>query len=237
MEQQPAIIAEGDRTSPADFDVDKAPVMLKEGEIEKAGDNVPQVATSGTAENVDRATDGAEFNQKNHILGKFDSVEMLENAYKALQAEFTRKSQELANLKRLSKGEGATPTSAVESFVEFCKTNNLDDDIKNSVAQKFLDDATLKDDKFGLTQAVFRALSDKIQADERNLQSDEWVLELINSRENIKQKIIDDYINSCTNGSVPPMIINTYGSNLVASTPSAPTTLKEVADIMNKWLN
>ena len=72
---------------------------------------------------------------------------------------------------------------------------------------------------------------------EQNLQSNDWVYEFVNSNNDIKQKIINEYITNCASGKVPPLIVNTYGSNMVASTPSTPTTLEEVASIMNKWLN
>lgn len=237
MDNVIATITEGDRTEPSVTLCDTAESMsLDKGNEIQTGDNaIEEVATSTVAEIKEQATSGEVDAQKNHILGKFDNVEMLQDAYKSLQAEFTRKSQELANLKRMSKGSNLQ--NALDNFVEYSRENKLDEKLINEVAQKFLDDETLKDDKFGLTQAVYRAMSDRMEADARNLQSDDWVYELVNSRENIKQKIINEYINNCTNGNVPPLIVNTYGANMVASTPNAPTTLEEVANIMNKWLN
>ena len=46
-------------------------------------------------------------------LGKFRSVEALLNAYKALEAEFTRRSQRLRELEGMGRGENETPTPPV----------------------------------------------------------------------------------------------------------------------------
>ena len=174
-------------------------------------------------------------NQNNHILGKFESVQELMKAYKSLEAEFTRKSQELSKI--MHKSNETNTQDNFNELIEFSKKYDSDEEFIQNVAKSLNENEELKNDKFGLVKAVYNVLSEKVKTNEQNLQSNDWVYEFVNSNNDIKQKIINEYITNCASGKVPPLIVNTYGSNIVASTPSTPTTLEEVASIMNKWLN
>ena len=247
MNNVDATIAESDRIEPVvSFEAGVASSSLEKEEVHKSGDNIDNTSVGTKLDNEQtnksiaddnkQATNERTNAQNKHILGKFDSVEMLEKAYQSLQAEFTRKSQELASIKNRSNSEDNSQQE-FDKFEEFSKQFKKDDEFIQKVAQEFLKDDKLIKDKLGLTQAVYNVMSDKIKENEKNLQSNEWVYEFVNSNESIKQKIINDYINNCAKGKIPPLMVNTFGTNMVASTPSTPTTLEEVANIMNKWLN
>ncbi len=269
MDNIDATIVKSDRIEPnVNFENEEPKARLEKVKTIKVEDNVEinkvddksiQASNDNSiATDVEQDTLWEDNLQNNHILGKFDSVEMLENAYKSLQAEFTRKSQELANLKRVMNFNNSKTThlditdesnsndnvsneindyKVIDKFEEYSKIHNQDQDLIQKIAQKFVDDKKFINDKFGLTLAVYDVMKDRVEDNEKKLSSNEYLFELVNSNEIIKEKIINEYINNCTKGVVPPLMVNTYGANMVASTPNMPTTLDEVANIMNKWLN
>lgn len=236
-----AIIAEDDRKNTSVDFVDEKNISLEIEELE-TGDNISNDKGININKKEELIAEKEEQDdndlvklQNKHLLGKFDSVESLENAYKSLQAEFTRKSQELANLKRLSNVE-VTPQESFDSISEFAKEIE-DDKVMEEISQIYLQNESLLYDKFGLTKAVYQLLSDKISTNMRNLESEDWLFDVVAQNSNVKQKIINEYIENCAKGRVPPLISKTIGTNLVASTPTAPQTLEEVASVITKWLN
>ena len=114
MNNVDATIAESDRIEPVvSFEAGVASSSLEKEEVHKSGDNIDNTSVGTKLDNEQtnksiaddnkQATNERTNAQNKHILGKFDSVEMLEKAYQSLQAEFTRKSQELASIKNRSK--------------------------------------------------------------------------------------------------------------------------------------
>lgn len=239
MEKEIATIENIDRKEPI-VNFEQNISLEVEEEQQKAEESVGLEEENQASEEENQSTAGNEEQeenedvQKNHILGKFESVEMLENAYKSLQSEFTRKSQELANLKRTFIVDN--PQTSLDNIVEFAKEIN-NESIVEELSKQYLHNESLLTDKFGLTKAVFQMLSDKIDANVRNLQSDEWLYNFVSTNSLVKEKIINDYIENCAKGRVPPLISKTVGANLVASTPSAPKTLEDVASVITNWLN
>ena len=237
-----ATIAEDDRKSTSVDFVDEKNISLEKKDENKTEENISESEDINInnekeliAEQEEQEDNDSNEIQNKHLLGKFDSVESLENAYKSLQAEFTRKSQELANLKRQSNVE-TTPQESFDNINEFA--NQFDDEnLLQDISQIYLQNESLLYDKFGLTKAVYQLLSDKISTNMRNLESEDWLFDVVSQNSNVKEKIINEYIENCAKGRVPPLISKTIGTNLVASTPTAPQTLEEVASVITKWLN
>ena len=81
-------------------------------------------------------------------LGKFKNVEALKQAYAALEAEFTRRSQKLKELEAANKECGAlsvtteneaAPSSAADNLPKAAEgVNPLSDEVKNAVIEEYL---------------------------------------------------------------------------------------------------
>lgn len=91
----------------------------------------------------------AEHNNAAAELGKFKDVEALKQAYTALEAEFTRRSQRLKELEAANKEAAVSPEqSANEALpspqagrlpqVEKAQSAPLSDEVKNAVIEEYL---------------------------------------------------------------------------------------------------
>lgn len=96
-------------------------------------------ATADTAE--------AETSEAAAELGKFSSVEALRQAYTALEAEFTRRSQKLKELEKANKEQTAPPAQAengevpsqqAEKKIQPGPAETLDERTKQAVIEEYL---------------------------------------------------------------------------------------------------
>lgn len=102
-------------------------------------DNVNGIENEVTAENAAEA--------ENRVaaagLGKFQSVDALLNAYQALEAEFTRRSQRLKELESGNKAQnmpeaGAPSRESIISGEELLKAALSDEGVKRAVIEEYL---------------------------------------------------------------------------------------------------
>ena len=96
------------------------------------------------------AADTAEAENNNAAaeLGKFKDVAALKQAYEALEAEFTRRSQRLKELEAANKEQSALPANAVNEAVPSPGANDLtkadkgatplSEEVKNAVIEEYL---------------------------------------------------------------------------------------------------
>ena len=100
--------------------------------------NVKENETQVTAENIAEAeTNGAAAE-----LGKFQSVDALYSAYRALEAEFTRRSQRLKELEYMNKAqttpEGGAPSCGELNGEELLKAALADESVKEAVISEYV---------------------------------------------------------------------------------------------------
>ena len=100
--------------------------------------------------NVQATADTAEAERKGAAaeLGKFKDVEALKQAYEALEAEFTRRSQRLKELEAANKERSALPANAVNEADPSPEAINLpqadkgaaplSEEVKNAVIEEYL---------------------------------------------------------------------------------------------------
>lgn len=106
-------------------------------------ENSPVSAEPAEADEVEAAAE----------LGKFKDVKTLMTAYKALEAEFTRRSQRLKELEANKElqppaeaANGQAPSLAAESGAEAAKPTfaELDEEVKQAVIEEYLNGVCLK---------------------------------------------------------------------------------------------
>lgn len=160
-------------------------------------------------------------------LGKFKNVQDLMDAYNSLQSEFTRKCQLLSQALK-DKGEQTTEESFDENkFDSFLEENdkakNYADEIKNLVAEN--PSASFED-------AWGRAVLNRLKNDENN-SSDPLINEYVLSNEELKNRVIQDYLERLK-GIESPYVMSSSGERLAGITPTSPTSLEEAKLLTRK---
>ena len=169
--------------------------------------------------------------QEKTELGKFKSVEDLMDAYNSLQSEFTKKCQLLSQTLK-DKTESEKPeekeTFNEENFNAFLEENdkakNYADEIKNLVAEN---GSASYEDAWG------RAILNRINYGEKN-SSDPLIDQYVLSNEELKNKVIEDYLERLKGVSAPVVMTSSGGQRLSSVTPDSPSTLEEAKVLTRK---
>lgn len=190
-------------------------------------------------------TDNAE---KSASIGKFESSEALLKAYNNLEAEFTRKSQQLKELtksvdKPIAEGDSLLNEKSVSTGTEednlplyeraewssrlddFLKTNPAGKKYAREIASELVKDTALAKDKRCLEIALSRVLQQKLD-NPVDILKDGKIMEHVLSDEEIKNKIIKDYLESLSS-VIPPKPIIMRGGEIAAVPPRKARTLEE----------
>jgi len=172
---------------------------------------------------------------------KFKNYESLEKAYSDLQKEFTRKSQELSDLKKnkiADKVEDSTPAFLRDDWAvsvkKFFDENEIAKNYKNQISKLLVEDEKIKMDKEPLQKALLKVLSTELVSPQKLIEDENFLNEHIYSNSKIKDKIISQYISELSSKSTPPLITKTFGSSIGSTPKSSPKTLKEVKELVAK---
>lgn len=169
--------------------------------------------------------------QKTTDLGKFKNVEDLMDAYNSLQSEFTKKCQLLSQMLKDKTTEEKPEEKEtfnegdLDAFLEENdKAKNYAEEIKNLVAEKR--SASFED-------AWGRALLNRLNNDE-NSSSDPLIKEYVLSNEELKNKVIEDYLERLKGAEAPYVMTSSSGERLSSASVIAPTTLEEAKSLTRK---
>jgi hypothetical protein len=172
-------------------------------------------------------------NQEGSMFGKFKDAKTLLEAYNNLQSEFTRKSQKLAEFQK------ENTKNAV-----FEQNDNLDDFLKNTGKENYKKEITeiLNQDleinnlpnKY---QVAIKIIEEAERKSAQNLTNQEYLDKYVLTNDNIKEKIISNYLSNLNNISSAPKVMTGNSTNIYFS-PNAdkPKTLKEAGEIFSKML-
>ena len=174
-------------------------------------------------------------NQDGSMIGKFKDAKTLLDAYNSLQAEFTRKSQKLAEFQK-----------EYEENANFKIYNNLDEFISNtSDSDKYKDkimEILVKDNELNNLPNKYQVAYKVVKQSEsnlaENLNSQDFLDKYILNNESIKTQIINNYLSTLNNISPAPKVISGNSTNIHFSpNVNKPKTLKEAGEIFSKMLN
>lgn len=208
---------------------------------------------------------GAQLTSENgSILGKFKDATSLLNAYTHLQAEFTRKSQKLAELEKKADADSLSQTQSAlqpsEAETNLASENkdciaspetdlSLSDQIlqfvlENPNAKDYIEDikkeienqAQLLNIDGGLGIA-FRLAQEKRKYTPAELMESAQMQQYILSDKNITTKIIDEYIKSLAEHKTAPKVMSGNSKAMVFSpNENQPQTLADANKIFSKML-
>lgn len=158
--------------------------------------------------------------QEGSPLGKFKNSEKLLDAYNELQSEFTRKCQKLSEAEKklqenMKEGESGTPNSDVsnefawnKNIKEFLQSHKYANSFAEEITNELINDKELRDAENGLEKAYLKVL-DKNYVQPKYLVKDQSFLENhIYNNEEIKDKIIKEYIASLQKAQSPITVSN-----------------------------
>ena len=194
-------------------------------------------------------------------LGKFKNAQALLDAYNNLQAEFTKKSQQLSKLKQDKINEEKKEISSQESdnlpqndekstendekTVENIKlSQNFDNELnlfleENGMAESYSDE--IKSHYLDKNQNPFERawasviLSHIKQNDDKS--NDPIINQYILSDEKVKNKIIENYLTELSTSRPPVMISSQSGERLSDIKPDSPKTLAEAKEMVGKMFS
>lgn len=203
-------------------------------------------------------------NESGSIAGKFKDATSLLNAYNNLQAEFTRKSQELANLKKTYAEESVNKSETLtnENFEktsenDSCKKVEENGDFDTVLSQKLLNFAEnnpnslshineIKDELLKNKELVYMQngidIASRLSMEKQKstpaeiVNNPQFVDDYILNNKDITEKIIDKYIKSLASTSSPKVIGGDSGYVPISENQNKPKTLSDANKIFAKML-
>ena len=178
----------------------------------------------------------SEIGSQTDNLGKFKNVQALLDAYNSLQAEFTKKCQTLSQLQKdktseqnenLTEEQNQLDANALNMFLESNDdAKNYEEEIKESFSSNSNKDFSPY--KVAWAEVIMKHLkeSDKI--------NDPFISQYILSDENVKNKIVEEYVKNLFNSQPPLVISSTSGERLSGAMPDNPKTLADAKKIVDK---
>ncbi len=157
-------------------------------------------------------------------VGKFDSVEHLLSAYEHLQAEFTRKSQKLADLEREKANEQPSiEQKQSEAFRAFLLKNQgavfYADELKERVknTENGCDEKSFEN---AWAELLYEKLSSKDKA------KDPLVQDFVLSDDDLTNFVVKNYVKQIQGQKVPVVMASNNGEKLTKPAPKKPDSFE-----------
>lgn len=164
--------------------------------------------------------------EKEVSFGKFKSAEELLKAYNALQSEFTKRSQKLAELEQ---------TKAADEWEgqveEFVKRYPVAERYADELAREIANDEKYKDKENKLESALLNVLSEKVKTAEE-MATDETVIDKVLSAEENREKVINEYLEKFRRNATPATLPK--GGAIPVTPPAVAKNIKEAGEIAIK---
>lgn len=171
--------------------------------------------------------------QEGSPLGKFKDTQKLLGAYNELQSEFTRKCQKLSEVQKQLEAQNQSQNGTAEiennsKEKEFAWSNKLENFLqmhKNAsglvedITNEIINDNDLKDSEDALEKAYMRVMEKNYEPQENLAKNEEFLNKYIYSNEEIKDKIIKDYVSSLQDIKSPIQVTSMGQIGSIASTP------------------
>lgn len=141
-------------------------------------------------------------------LGKFKDSETLLNAYNELQSEFTRKCQKLSETEKklqefnVNQVSGEDETLKKDEFAwnqnisEFLQSHKNAEHLVEEITNEMMKSSDLKNSPDGLEKAYMKVIEDKYTPQDELAKNQEFLNKYIYNNDEIKNKIINEYVSS-----------------------------------------
>lgn len=166
-------------------------------------------------------------NDGSNEFGKFNSAESLLKAYNSLEAEFTKKSQKLASLE----SENAKTQSEITKKAE--QEKKVEELVsKFNIVKPFtsaIKESLQQSEDADINEVALRLISNTYKTAEDYSRDDEFLNNYIFSNQEIKDKIVKDYLSKITQNS--PIKVENGASSITLTPPKVPKTIQEAGNL------
>ena len=200
-------------------------------------ENEIEIKTDKNTENDVKTDQKSEKEDKNEQislnLGKFKDVESLLSAYNNLQAEFTKKCQKLSELtKTCDNNADALPQQQwAEKVNTFLSNNQEAKPYAKEISNVLLSNTELYNSENGLEKAWTKVLLDNVLSLKQQMQDESYIEEIINNNNELKQKIINEYI-STIKTKQSPLLMDKSGTSFAISKAEKVLNLEDASALV-----
>lgn len=202
-----------------------------EEEIKEEQPVMEQANVSG--ETIDKSADSLAGSSKENGIGKFKSAEALLEAYKALEAEFTRKSQRLSELEK----EKAQSAIVDEKKVEDELNSFLS---KNSEAAPYAEQLKAKSLAEGGRidfENIFASVVIANLAGGGSKLDNPIIKKYVVQDDELRNYVIETYMKDLKNNQPPYLISGERGEKVTEQKPVTPTSLAEAKRMVEEMFS
>ena len=174
-----------------------------------------------------------EENSVGSIYGKFKDAKSLLDAYNSLQAEFTRKSQKLAEIQKENENNAFFKQENLEKILDGKDDN---DKYKKEITEMIAEDSELGSlpNKY---QVAYKIITESEKKVAQTLNDHNFIDKYIENNNGIRETIISNYLSSLNNISTTPKVISGNPTSIYfAPNTDKPRTLKEAGEVFSKML-
>lgn len=166
--------------------------------------------------------------------GKFKDAKTLLDAYNSLQGEFTRKSQKLAEIQK-EIDKNAVFSNKEEELDEILSAETDSDKYKKEIEEMLAKKENISNlpNKYRVAFEMVKETESKIVD---TLNSPDFYDKYISNNDEIKAKVICEYLSKLNNISSAPKILSGNSSRVHFAPVDKPTTVKEAGEIFSKML-
>lgn len=162
-------------------------------------------------------------------IGKFKDAKKLLDAYNELQSEFTRKCQKLSDAEKKlqevssiennqnNKDNTSNEFAWKDKVAEFLQSHSKASDMMEEIANEIVGDDNLSVSPDGLEKAYSKVIERKYIPHSELANNQEFLEKYIYSNDQIKNKIIEDYVSTIKDNQSPITITNDGFSRGVAT--------------------
>ena len=182
--------------------------------------------------------DNGNVSSEGSPLGKFKDSTALLGAYNELQSEFTRKCQKLSEVEKKLQ-EQCINTNTSESvdtklnefawntnISEFLQSHKNASDLVEEITNEIIKDETLRTSVDGLEKAYARVIENKYTPQSELVKNPDFLEKYIYSNDEIKNKIIKEYVSTLKENQ-SPISINNSGFDRTSVTGQKFSSLAE----------
>lgn len=173
-------------------------------------------------------------NSESSMYGKFKDAKTLLEAYNSLEAEFTRKSQKLAEFQK--EFNNFAILSNNDSLETILNSETNSDEYKKEITE-ILDKNQNISNLPNKNYVAFNIIKEAERRTANTLNNPEFIDKYIENNLELKQKIISDYLSTLKEDSSAPKVISGNASSIyISPSLNTPKTFKDAGEILSKML-
>ena len=208
--------------------------MIEENFDKEQPNNTCSVNVASASEGM-----GNDESIEGSLYGKFKDADSLYSSYVELEKEFTKKSQLLSELqKSVSDNANKVPFYRTEDWQGevdmYMKDKPYAETFAKEVAKTLMQDEDLAKEANCLDLAYNKVLANHYKSVEEIAKDKDFLNNHIFNNEEVKSKILNDYLSGLKHNTTPPIVLNTKGDSVGVISPTKPKNLYEARKLVEQ---